>query len=486
MKHPIHIIGLGPGRAPRGAATPEREGSGAAGLHADGAPPADRQERNAAPAGCKESGEENGIPPYASLLSAEARRILDNAEILIGGRAQLALFEGHPASTLTVGADTDDLYARIRAHYEAGRRQAALCSGDALFYGLGARLAEQLGADAVRVLPGVSSLQAAAAVLGLPWERAIAVSLHGRPDFAPLAHALLQAEGTDAPVFVLTDAASGPEAVAAWMLERGLGAMRMHVLEDLFIDADGSARARRVYDFRIDEAQEEQTGRGEKTPDREAARQGAPSAPRQCVLWLRNVPEAPAFGISDRLFARENSLMTKAPVRAAGLACLGVAPGHTVWDLGAGSGSVAVEAARLARRGRVYAVEREADRAALIRENRRRFRALNLEIIEGAMPFCLSALPPPDRVFIGGGLGGNADIAADILARAWQALRPGGRLLAHCVLLSSLERVRARLLEFGATVDVAMLQAATGAPLAGDMRLEALNPVFLVLGEKAE
>lgn len=485
MKHPIYIISLGPGT----------------------------------------TRPENPLPNASPAI----RRTLAETEVLIGGRAQLALFAHHPADTITVGADTADLYARITANYEAGRRQAALCSGDALFFGLGARLAEQLGADAVRVLPGVSSLQAAAAVLRVPWERAIPVSLHGRADFFPLAHALMQAEGTDAPVFVLTDAESHPAAVAAWMLERGLGGMRMHVLEDLFIDGDGSARAARVTSLGIDEAARYgaggcagnesgegsgggsgltdviEAGRGgcsgaanvpETSQGDSAWLTGAPQAPQggrsrrpQRVLWLQDAPAAsasPAFGIPDHALACENKLFTKGPARAAGLAFLGIEPGHVVWDLGAGSGSVAVEAARLARRGRVYAVERDAARLGMIRENRRRFRALNLEVIEGAMPFCLAALQRPDRIFIGGGLGGNAGVADEILSRAWQALPPGGRLLAHCVLLSSLERARSRLTEFGAKAEITMLQASAGMPIAGDMRFEALNPVFLVLGEKTD
>jgi len=158
----------------------------------------------------------------------------------------------------------------------------------------------------------------------------------------------------------------------------------------------------------------------------------------------------------------------------------------------------------------VYAVEHKPERLALIRENRRRFAVPNLEIVEGRLPRCLPdgalespapqetaraftgeaengpSLPCPQRIFIGGGLGGNRADARQTLLRSWQALLPGGRLLAHCVLLSSLEIARATLLELGAQVSVTLLHAGTSTALANDMRLQAINPVFLVLGEKGK
>lgn len=231
----------------------------------------------------------------------------------------------------------------------------------------------------------------------------------------------------------------------------------------------------------------------------------------QVVIWLepkrfeaRETVAGWPFGLPDLLLATENNLLTKGPVRAAGLAALGVEAGDTVWDLGAGSGAVSVEAARLAWRGQVIAVEAKAGRIPLIEENRRRFSAANLEIVHGLLPealeHCLARHPRPKRVFFGGGLGresgdgcrgedgdGNGVVPAGperIFRSAWEALLPGGRMVIHCVLLSTLEFVRAELDRLGVAAEVTCIQASRSAPLAGDIRLQAMNPVFLVSASK--
>ena len=427
------------------------------------------------------------------------------AEVLIGGRAQLSLLPRHPAEKLLVGNDTEALYARIAANIAAGKRQVALCSGDPLFFGLGARLAAFLAPELFRVVPGIGVLQAAAAFLGVAWEETRAVSLHGRDSLHSLARALI----AGGPVLVLADSRTSSQSLAAWMLERGQGAFRLHALEDLYRTPDGEIRAARL----------------SCSPVAELARRREEPAgsPGQRVLYLTPAPDGGTrartrpwpFGISDDAVAREKGLPTKGPVRAAALAALGIEADHIVWDLGAGSGAVSLEAARLAFRGRVFAVERNADRVDLIRENRRRYGAANLEIIAGAMPGCLrrlsgdglpkeaffraaarqaggsereesdlDLLPGPHRIFLGGGLGGDPETAKDILTLAWRALLPGGRLLPDCILLSSLARCRAVLGELGARTDVICLQAGVSVPLAGDIRLRGENPVFLVVAEK--
>lgn len=431
-----------------------------------------------------------------------AHPVLAAAEVLVGGKAQLAAFADHPAEKLVVGADMAALYERLQANRRAGRIQVVLCNGDPLFFGLGARLAERFGPEALRVLPGTSSLQAAAAFLGLPWENVTPVSLHGRSSRLPLAHALIGTRAGGGPVFLLTDAANSPAAVAAFMKERGHDRYRLHLMENLHLTPEG-VRAERYTSLSVDQALSlAPEDSGEKIP-------------RQLVMLLEpdrpesggQVPGWP-FGLPDASLATENNLLTKAPARAAGLAALGIEAGHTVWDLGAGSGAVSVEAARLAWRGLVVAAEAKADRIRLIEENRRRFGAANLETLHGTLPgaldVCCERFPRPDRIFIGGGLGGGSgkgfggepgkegaagageSDAGRILHKAWEALLPGGRLVIHCILLSTLEFVRDRLTRLGASVDVACIQASLSVPLAGDCRLQAQNPVFLVSARKGE
>lgn len=512
-----------------------------------------------------------GAGPGVSFNERAAHPALVRADVLVGGKAQLAAFADHPADKLLVGADTASLYQRMEANRKAGLTQVVLCGGDPLFFGLGARLAERFGPDAPRILPGLSSLQAAAAFLGLPWEKAESVSLHGRKSWLPLAHALIRAGAGGGPVFVLTDAASSPAVVAAFMKERGHGHHVMHVLGNLYFAPDGGngAASCRGADNGADpyQAADRSAPLPETAsalppchafPTKDASGQelsgaSAPSVPaafpirvraeyyarltvdqalclppepkcgRQVVIWIEpGPPEKPAtgwpFGVPDSLLATENNLLTKAPVRAAGLAALGIEAGGTVWDLGAGSGAVSVEAARLAWRGQVIAVEGKAGRILLIEENRRRFGAANLEIVHGLLPEaleqCLALYPRPGRVFFGGGLGrvsgdegrGEGSNGADqknghsgrgrradsighagaerIFRSAWEALLPGGRMVVHCVLLSTLEFVRAELDRLGVAAEVACIQASRSAPLAGGVRLQAMNPVFLVSASK--
>ena len=424
-------------------------------------------------------------PAAASLAAVERHPLLQTADVIIAGKAQLAALDAHPAEKIAISADTQSLYDSIKKNREAGKRQVVLCSGDPLLFGLGARLIEVLGAEAVRVVPGVSSLQGAAACLGIAWEGIRVISLHGRSDWLPLAHALL----SRSPVFLLTDARSAPAAVAAWMLERGCTAYVLHVLENICLSPQGEVKASLTARLTLEEASRYQ-------PQPDAAAQ------RVLLLEPSGASDSWSFGLDDQSLSKENNLLTKLPVRAAGLACLGIAPDHTVWDLGAGSGAVSLEAARLAWRGQVFAVEQKPERLEHIRSNRRLLGAANLEIIAGALPGCLPRyaegqlrpdaseealqLPRPHRVFVGGGLGSNREQAEILLTKAWNALLPGGRLLAHCVLLGSLELARSILLSLGADLSVICLHASTSSPLAADMRLEALNPVFLVLGKKSQ
>ena len=426
-----------------------------------------------------------------------------DAQALAGGARLLETFADHPGERIVIGAPLDPALAAIDACRARGLRVAVLADGDPLFFGIGARLARHFGTDALRVLPAASSLQEAAARLALPWQEARCVSLHGRDDFRPLTAALRAALRSGCPVCVLTDGRNTPGAIARFLLARGVRGLRLHAFADM-----GSASERHV-------ALDLPHGGQGSRDDARATADAAASAQRDvlngrnrldeleelnelggnCTVLLvpRPAPAAsphaaggkgapPALGIADADFAVQARLITKWPVRAAGLAALRIAPGHTVWDLGAGSGAVSVEAAALAHDGLVVAVERDAARIALIEENRRRFHAPNLHVVHADLPGCLGELPDPDRVFIGGGLGGDGHTphADPLLDAVCRRLPPGGRLVIHCVLLGTLERVRAALARHGWPAEISCIQASEAVPLAGDLRLAALNPVFIV------
>jgi precorrin-6Y C5,15-methyltransferase (decarboxylating) len=182
------------------------------------------------------------------------------------------------------------------------------------------------------------------------------------------------------------------------------------------------------------------------------------------------------LGTEDHCFLHTGGMITKKTIRAAGLAALQLLPEQVVWDLGSGSGSVALEASLLAPRGRIIAVEKDPERAGHIRENVRRTGALCVEVVQAAMPQALQDLPAPDRVFIGGGLGREDSLLRTVLERT----KPGGRIVLHMVLLGSLHRAIRVCREHGLQPEIEQLQVNVSEHLAGDVRFRPLNPVFIV------
>ncbi|MDD3313770.1 precorrin-6Y C5,15-methyltransferase (decarboxylating) subunit CbiT, partial [Pseudodesulfovibrio sp.] len=213
---------------------------------------------------------------------------------------------------------------------------------------------------------------------------------------------------------------------------------------------------------------------------------GMAFSPLNLIILERQYPPEIqlTLGIPDHYYMHQKNLITKLPVRAAGLAHLNVEPHSTVWDLGAGCGAVAIEASHLARRGRVFAVERHKTRAAMIRENIRRTGAWLVDTVLGTMPGCLEGLPEPDRIFVGGGLGGESNEDTELLRVACERLKPRGHMVVHCILLDTLHAAKDHFKHLGWHFGVTQLQASATDSLAGDFRFKAQNPVFILWAEK--
>jgi precorrin-6Y C5,15-methyltransferase (decarboxylating) len=186
------------------------------------------------------------------------------------------------------------------------------------------------------------------------------------------------------------------------------------------------------------------------------------------------------LGLPETAFAHEAGLITKTEVRAVVLAKLQLLPGQTLWDVGAGSGSVGLEASLFLTGGSIYAVEKNQLRAAQIEVNRAKFGVANLEIICAQAPDGLASLPDPDRVFIGGGGTALKSILTEVVRR----LKRAGRLVVSAVRLETLETARAVLAQASWECEITQLQVSRSQPLAGDGILAALNPVWLVSGWK--
>src|SRR5205085_7758350 len=190
-------------------------------------------------------------------------------------------------------------------------------------------------------------------------------------------------------------------------------------------------------------------------------------------------PQFRRFGNPDDVFAQsrpKSGLITQAEVRAISLAQLNIQPGSVVWDIGAGSGSVAIEAAQLAHPGMVYAIEQDVVDYHLMVANAQTFGVRNLTAIHGQAPAVFAGLPAPDAVFVGG----TGHEVASLLKAAWKALRPGGQLVVNVATLESLSATHAVLKRVAGAVQVLLVNVARGTQQLETLRFEAVNPTFLL------
>lgn len=342
-------------------------------------------------------------------LTDASRAALGGADVLIGSARQLDLVPAAcSGERVSWPSPLRPAVSGLLAEH-AGRRIVVLASGDPLFHGIGRTLTKVAGTDAVHVLPHPSSVSYACARLGWPLEDVEVISLVGRP-VARLAAALHAGRR----LLVLSSDASTPGEIAALLCDRGFGPSRMRVLEQL-----GGA-CERVGEVVSAERWPQQASCDSLNIVAVDCDRDAPT------LRLGAVP-----GLPDEAFEHDGQL-TKRHVRAATMGILAPAPGELLWDIGGGSGSIAIEWMRTHRSCRAVTVERDRSRAERIRSNAERLGVPELRIVAGAAPAALCELPTPDAVFIGGGL-----TTAGLLEFCWEALPAGGRLVANTVTLES-------------------------------------------------
>ena len=387
-------------------------------------------------------------------LTPRAREIIREAQVLVGGRRLLDYFPEHRGMKIPLGKDPEGTLRQLPP-LATTKRVVVLASGDPNFYGVGPLVVRVLGAEQVVIHPNLTAMQTACARLHMPWQDATVISLHGRA-WEPLAAAL----GKPGPLLIYTDPTHTPGEIAGFLLARGLAQARVCVLEDLGQDTE------RVTWLSLAEARERDFSPLNLVvvvPDPEEV---SPVRPR---LHL---------GLPEEALAHEAGLITKSEVRAVVLAKLQLFPGQVLWDVGAGCGSVGLEASLLIPGGKILAVERHPERAAQIAANRDKYGVDNLEVVCGGAPESLALLPDPQRVFVGGG--GQA--VGAIVQEAVRRLAPEGRVVVSAALLETLAAARTVLEEAGWEVEVVQLQVSRSHPLAGGSALQALNPVWIITG----
>ncbi|MEV7993982.1 precorrin-6y C5,15-methyltransferase (decarboxylating) subunit CbiE [Streptomyces sp. NPDC086077] len=379
------------------------------------------------------------------------------AELVVGGRRHLEAVRLPEAAERVVLGPLAPALDTIEEYVAKDRPVVVLASGDPGFFGIVRALAERFGTERLQVRAGVSSVAAAFARAGLPWDDAVVVSAHGREMRTAVNVCRARPK-----VAVLTGPGSGPAELGAALLD--------------------SDRVLVVASALGDPARE----RVERVTPAEAADRDWGSAvsvvlcldERRALGTVRTVA-GPAGGpagwaLDEGEFTHRDSMITKFEVRALALARLGPRLGDLVWDVGAGSGSVAVECARLG--AAVVAVEKAADGGRRIRANAAAH-GVDVRVVHGAAPGVLAGLDDPDAVFVGGGGRELPALVAECARRARRTV---------VVALAALDRVpgvREALTGAGFTCDGVLLQSSRLAPLPGEVsRLAATNPVFLLWG----
>jgi precorrin-6Y C5,15-methyltransferase (decarboxylating) len=401
-------------------------------------------------------------------LTARSRTLLDQATFVAGGQRHLEFCKHLKVPTLAITNNLKELAERLAEELrKPDARPVVLASGDPLFYGIARFLISKLTSGKVEVHPYLSSMQLAFARTGLKWDDAAFVSVHGRPldNLATLPPDCRK-------MGVFTDEENTPARVAGYLISLGWPrTSQAWVVENI-------------------------EGADEKTTEATLEALTAQSfGPLNVVVVERHEQPDPraayAFGLDEAAFAQrkpEAGLITKTEVRVLSLAKLRLFPGACVWDIGAATGSVAIEAARLSRGGRVWAVEKNAEDCDNIRENVARFHTPSVLPLHGTAPEALARIPvgdDPDAVFIGGTAGKMDAILDSCLAR----LKAGGSMVLNTVTVQNTAEALDWYEKSGLDWGFLQVQVSRGkaikTPSQSLHRLDALNPVHIFWGSKA-
>jgi precorrin-6Y C5,15-methyltransferase (decarboxylating) len=334
-------------------------------------------------------------------LAPAARALIETAEVLVGGVRHLSMVPDQGADRITwerpLGVTIDAIEAR------RGRRVAVLATGDPMWFGIGVTLARRFSRQEMTILPQPSAFSLAAARLGWPLAECVMITLHGRPLDTLRLHLAPQRR-----VLILSEDRNTPHAVADLLTGIGWGHSRLTVLAHL-----GGSRE-------IILESEARSWADRQIPDLNTI-----AITCRTEIGTRALPHL--AGLPDDVFEHDGQL-TKREVRAATLAALAPLPGETLWDVGAGCGSIAIEWLRAGEGRAAVAIECNPQRAAIIARNAASLGVPALHVVPSAAPDGFEGLPRPDAIFVGGGIN-----KAGLLERAWASLSVGGRLVANVV-----------------------------------------------------
>ncbi len=393
--------------------------------------------------------------------SETVRQLVLNANLIAGDERTLALVPESKGERLVLGSNLELLLDRIGE--KSTTNVVVLVTGDPLFYGLARFLCDRLGSDHCEIVPHVSSMQLAFARVKESWDEAYLSNLANH-SLEEVAERIRTAEK----VGLFTTDQCTPTDVAAALVQRQIDYFTAYVCENL------GARDERVTCGSL----------------QEIAQQSFDALNVMILVRTADAPDRPRdlsgrslFGNPDEMFVQskpKQGLLTLAEVRAVALAQMALLSRSVVWDVGAGCGSISVEAAQLAPAGKIFAIEQDAQDEQLIRQNAERFGVSNVTPILGKAPEAWRDLPDPDAVFIEG----SGREIARIAEQAFGRLRSRGKLVANVVSIEGLHELRQAITQHTSQVQVRMINVARGTDQLDRIRFESLPPSFLVVATK--
>ncbi|WP_457553754.1 precorrin-6y C5,15-methyltransferase (decarboxylating) subunit CbiE [Desulfobacula sp.] len=392
-------------------------------------------------------------------LTDQHLAVISQSDVLMGGIRHLSLFPDFTGEKVKISNNLKQIVDFILQN-QASQKITIVASGDPLFYGIGGYLSKMIGKDNIIVYPNVSAIAAAFARLGESWQDAELISLHGRQ----LSPVHLDRIRNCQKAAVLTDDTQTPAWIKSKLDETGIKGFKTCVLERL-------------------------GGKDEKitwlTGD-EPYKENFQDPNIMLLLKEENVknrshPESKInIGMPESMFQHEKGLITKPEVRVISLSKLKLESHHILWDLGAGSGSISIEAHFFIKTGQIIAVEKNQNRIKDIEANKRKFGAGAMKIVHSELPSGMGNLPGPDRVFIGGG-GKNLP---ELVEHSASFMKKRGVMVVNTVLLGNVTSVLEKLNQLNFNTDIVQIQVSHGHPMPWNLILKSQNPVFIISGEK--
>jgi len=384
-------------------------------------------------------------------MSMRALCKIASAQVLIGGKRQLAFFPAYKGEKIAIGKNAALLVKQLAAKLQ-GKNAVVLASGDPNFYGIAALFCEQFPNEQIEIIPNITAFQAAFARIKEPWDSVSFISVHGRNIKA--LDKIVRMPG----IFVVyCDTVNTPAAVASYLIEQdsALAKCKTWACDSLGTDKEKITAGALKKMLRVK------------------------SSPL-CMMIIKNEQCNHQYcpGIPDELFAHDRAMITRRDVRLMVLARLELNAGLVMWDIGAGSGSVAIEAANSCRGIQAFAIEKSVRRLAQLKINIRRFSAPNIQPVAGNAPEVFVGLPRPDRVFIGGS-GGSLEA---ILHSMKKVLQDGAIVVVNCVTITTLETVTTWFKKLQWPYEVTSVNTSRLVSSHRPEFFRSENPVFIVQG----